>query len=82
MPRALIIEESRVDAAAREAFLSAARVRRRDAATRGCNHWLFEDRARPGTFFEFVEARDADTLARALPAGGASPPILSEVELT
>jgi hypothetical protein len=30
-----------------------------------CHFWLFEEASLPGAFLEFVEAPDADTLARA-----------------
>ena len=81
MPRALTVVEVRVAPGERDAFLAAAGARRRSVSDGGAHHWLFEDQARPGTFLEFVEARDAATLARLRPAGGEHPPILTEVEL-
>ena len=81
MPRALTVEEVRIAPGARDAFLAAAGARRRALTAGGCNHWLFEDLARPGTFLEFVEARDPATLAHARPAAGGQAPILTEVEL-
>ena len=81
MARALTVEEVRVGPDERDAFLAAAAARRRTLTGGGCSHWLFEDAARPGTFFEFIEARDPAALARARPAAAEHPRILTEVEL-
>jgi hypothetical protein len=83
VPRVLTAEW--VDAAgpARAAFVALARARRDILRASGCNYWVFENHARPGTFLEFLEASDAESLRAARSAVGASgdAPILSEVRL-
>jgi hypothetical protein len=85
MPRALTIERSKVSRHERDAYFAALRERRDRLHAAECNFWVYEDPGEPGLFVEFIEARDADTLA----AGRATvfesnvgAPILTEVELS
>lgn len=64
-------------------FYDTARHRRAYFEAAGCRYWVFEQTATPGTFVEFAEAPDADTLAAALRAQADAlfdGPIYSEVE--
>jgi hypothetical protein len=64
-------------------FYDTARLRRAYFEAAGCRYWVFEQQATPGTFVEFAEAPDADTLAAALrgQSGNAfSGPVYFEVE--
>ncbi len=50
-----------------------------------CNFWVYEDPGEPGLFVEFIEARDAVTLAAARARefqSNVAAPILTEVELS
>ncbi|MFN8574568.1 MAG: hypothetical protein U0132_21120 [Gemmatimonadaceae bacterium] len=84
MGRALRIIERAALLGDRSQALAHFRVTRSAARAASVNYWVFEDVARPGHWVEFVEARDGETLRRALDAldlaeGDAS--ILNEVEL-
>jgi len=64
-------------------FYDTARHRRAYFEAAGCRYWLFEQRTAPGTFIEFAEGPDADTLAAALRAQANDTfdgPIFAEVE--
>lgn len=64
-------------------FYDTARRRRAYFEAAGCRYWVFEQNTAPGTFVEFAEGPDVDTLAAALRAHAADAfdgPILSEVE--
>jgi hypothetical protein len=63
-------------------FYDTARHRRAYFEAAGCHYWVYEQRAAPGTFLEFAEGPDADTLAAALRAQGEAfdGPIFAEVE--
>ena len=85
MPRALTMERSRVSRHERDAYFAGLRDRRDRLRAAECNFWVYEDPAEPGLFVEFIEARNADTLAAARAAvleSRASAPILTEVELS
>lgn len=63
-------------------FYDIARRRRAYFEAAGCRYWVFEQRTAPGTFVEFAEGPDVDTLAAALRAHSDAfdGPIFSEVE--
>ncbi|MGQ0643595.1 MAG: hypothetical protein ACT4P6_22845 [Gemmatimonadaceae bacterium] len=64
-------------------FYDVARQRRAYFEAAGCRYWVFEQRTAPGTFLEFAEGPDADTLAAALRAQAGDTfagPIFAEVE--
>ena len=82
MPRALAVGRVSIPAAERGGYLAEARRRRDALREAGCSCWLFEDPEQPGSFTEFVEAGDPQTVADALRrAGLPASPILREVEL-
>jgi hypothetical protein len=65
MPRALTIQRTLVTPPERDRFHELL-VRKRDYyAKANCRFWVFEEQGLPGAFLEFVEAADAQTLARA-----------------
>jgi hypothetical protein len=86
VPRALTIQRTLVTPPDRQRFQEKLRKKREHYAKANCRFWAFEEAGLPGAFLEFVEAGDADTLARAL--ASAPEPILDpqrvymEVELT
>jgi len=85
VPRALTIERSKVARHERDTYFAALRERRDRLRAAECNFWVYEDPGEPGLFIEFIEARDADTLAagRALVfESNVGAPILNEVELS
>ena len=85
MPRALTVERSKVSRHERDAYFAGLRDRRDRLRAAECSFWVYEDPAEPGLFVEFIEARNADTLAAARAAvfeSRASAPILTEVELS
>jgi hypothetical protein len=85
VPRALTVERSKVSRQERDAYFAGLRDRRDRLRAAECNFWVYEDPAEPGLFVEFIEARNADTLAAARAAvfdSQASAPILTEVELS
>src|SRR5215213_6869821 len=65
MARALTIERSKVSPPERAAYFAGMRERRDRLRVAECNFWVYEDPGEPGLFVEFIEARDAVTLARA-----------------
>ncbi len=72
-----------LDASELADFHDTIRLRTKYFEAAGCRYWVFEERTAPGTFVEFAEAPDADTLAAALRAQSGNAfdgPILSEVE--
>lgn len=85
MPRALTMERSKVARHERDAYFAGLRDRRDRLRAAECNFWVYEDPAEPGLFVEFIEARNADTLAAARAAvleSRGTAPILTEVELS
>lgn len=66
MSRALTIHRSIVPATDRKKFLQKLRARRDYYGRQRCHFWAFEERDLAGAFIEFIEAADAETLARAL----------------
>ncbi len=85
MPRALTIERSKVSRHERDAYFAALRERRDRLRAAECNFWVYEDPGEPGLFVEFIEARDAETLAAARATvfeSNVGAPILTEVELS
>ena len=83
MSRALTAEWSRVGDDGRGSFVQRARARRDALRGSDCNYWVFEIRAEPGTFLEFIEARDPESLRLARVRVGADPgaAVLTAVEL-
>jgi hypothetical protein len=64
-------------------FYDIARHRRAYFEAAGCHYWVFEQNSAPGTFVEFAEGPNAETLAAALRAQSVDAfdgPIFSEVE--
>jgi hypothetical protein len=85
VPRALRIATATIDAAERGGYLAALSARRERLRADGCNFWVYENRATPGSFTEFVEAHDQAIIAAAAdvaPPGASLSPILTEVELS
>jgi hypothetical protein len=86
MPRALTVQRTLVTPGEREKFFERMKRKQQHYSRSKCNFWVFEEAALPGAFLEFVEAPDAETLARAHAA--APDPALDpgriyrEVELT
>jgi hypothetical protein len=86
VPRALTIQRTLVTPPDRQRFHEKLRRKQEHYAKANCRFWAFEEAGLKGAFLEFVEAGDADTLARAL--ASAPEPILDpqrvymEVELT
>ena len=79
------MERSKVSRHERDAYFAGLRDRRDRLRVAECNFWVYEDPAEPGLFVEFIEARNADTLAAARAAvfeSRGSAPILTEVELS
>jgi hypothetical protein len=83
MPRVLTAEWTEATGSQRETFLARARNRRDVLRAAGCNYWVFENGAAPGSFLEFLESSSADVLRAARSSAGATSdaPILTEVEL-
>jgi len=85
MPRTLTIHRTTVTPAERDGFHEKLRRKQSHYTQFNCRFWVFEETGLPGAFLEFVEAADAETLARAHAA--APDPILDpkrvyeEVEL-
>lgn len=64
-------------------FYDVARHRRAYFEGAGCRYWVFEQRSAPGTFLEFAEGPDAETLGSALRGGAGdvfNGPLFAEVE--
>ena len=85
MSRALTVQRTLVTPADRERFFERMKRKKQHYSAAKCHFWVFEEASLPGAFLEFVEATDAQTLAR---AHAASPDptvdparIYSEVEL-
>jgi hypothetical protein len=79
------MERSKVARHERDAYFAGLRDRRDRLRAAECNFWVYEDPAEPGLFVEFIEARNADTLAAARAAvleSRGTAPILTEVELS
>jgi hypothetical protein len=64
--RALTMQRSIVPLAERKKYMHKLRARRSYYTGQSCRFWVFEESEIPGAFLEFIEAADADTLARAL----------------
>jgi hypothetical protein len=86
MPRALTVQRTLVTPGEREKFFERMKRKQQHYARSKCNFWVFEEAALPGAFLEFVEAPDAQILARAhatAPDPALDPGrIYREVELT
>jgi hypothetical protein len=81
--RALVTQALQFPVERRAEVLAELRGRRAQLREAGCSYWLFEDAGMPGILIEFLEARDAATLAAARHTAGlprVDAPILSEVE--
>jgi hypothetical protein len=85
MPRTLTIQRTLVTPPERDRFQEKLRRKQEYYSKANCRFWVFEETGLPGAFLEFVEAADAETLARA--HAGAPEPVLdpnrvyAEVEL-
>ncbi len=84
MPRALAYAHHKVPRESRSAAEQFWRERREKLAARGCHYWIFQSPIDDTKFLEFIEARDAATLADAGRDAGLEPsaPIYLEVELS
>ena len=65
MSRALVMQRTVVMPAERKRFFERLKRKRRHYADADCRYWVFEEAGLPGAFLEFIEAADAQTLARA-----------------
>lgn len=83
MKRVLTMAQRKLQADEVADFYDTARRRRAYFEAAGCRYWVFEQRTAPGTFVEFAEGPDVDTLAAALRAHAGDAfdgPIFAEVE--
>jgi hypothetical protein len=65
MPRTLTIQRTLVTPPERDRFHEKLRRKQEYYTKAKCRFWVFEETGLPGAFLEFVEAEDAETLARA-----------------
>jgi hypothetical protein len=65
MPKALTVHRTLVTPTERERFYERMKRKQQHYAKLKCHFWVFEEADLPGAFLEFVEAPDAETLARA-----------------
>lgn len=65
MARALSVQRTLVTPGERERFFERMKRKQQHYSRAKCHFWVFEEASLPGAFLEFVEAPDADTLARA-----------------
>jgi hypothetical protein len=65
MPRALTFQRTLVTPPNRDRFHEGLRRKQEFYAKFNCRFWAFEEAGLRGAFLEFVEANDAETLARA-----------------
>lgn len=79
MPRALTMRRSIVPHGDRKKFLEKLTARRAYYTGAHCRFWVFEESDLPGAFMEFVEADDADALAKAIAA--APDPVVDAVRI-
>ena len=85
MPRALALRETKIAAEDRADYRFQAMRARAHFAASGCHYWLFESDAEVGTFLEFIEGPDGETLrlARRLAPGGSEvSPTYTEIPLS
>lgn len=72
-----------IDAGELTDFYDMIRLRRLYFEAAGCRYWVFHERDTPGTFIEFAEGPDVNTLAAALRAQSGNAfngPMYTEVE--
>jgi hypothetical protein len=85
MGRAVTIHKTLIPDGQRGQYLEHLRHRREHYARANCNFWVFEEGGRPGSFVEFAEAKDVETLTKATAgAPGVTagiPRIYKEVEI-
>ena len=65
MARALSVHRTLVTPGERERFFERMKLKHQHYSRAKCHFWVFEEASLPGAFLEFVEAPDAETLARA-----------------
>jgi hypothetical protein len=65
MARALTVQRTLVTPPERARFFERMKRKQQHYSRAKCHFWVFEEASLPGAFLEFVEAPDADTLARA-----------------
>lgn len=65
MSRALTVQRTLVTPNERERYQERLKRKRQYYTEAKCRFWVFEEADLPGAFLEFIEAADADTLARA-----------------
>jgi hypothetical protein len=72
-----------IDAAELTDFYDMIRLRRLYFEAAGCRYWVFQERGAPGTFIEFAEGPDMNTIAAALRSQSGNAfdgPMYTEVE--
>lgn len=84
MARAVTAEWHRVAPAALAGAVARWRERRDRVVAAGAHYWVFASSADPGSYVEFIEARDEASLGSARAGAGMEPPadLLTEVELS
>lgn len=84
MPRVMTVDWRRIEPEQEAAAERQWRDRREKLAKDGCKHWVFRSPSDIAAFMEFVEAADADILAKARERAGMEPneEILTELELS
>ncbi|HKW49807.1 MAG TPA: hypothetical protein VJN70_20285 [Gemmatimonadaceae bacterium] len=65
MARALSVQRTLVTPGERDRFFERMKRKHQHYSRAKCHFWVFEEASLPGAFLEFVEAPDADTLAKA-----------------
>jgi hypothetical protein len=65
MSRALTVQRTLVTPNERERYQERLKRKQQYYSQAKCRFWVFEEADLPGAFLEFIEAADADTLARA-----------------
>ena len=65
MARALSVQRTLVTPGERERFFGRMKRKQQHYSRAKCHFWLFEEASLPGTFLEFVEGPDAETVSRA-----------------
>lgn len=65
MPRALTIERTAIPSSDRERYMASVRAKAAHFRAAQCRFWVFEDAEVRGSFIEFAEAADEETLGMA-----------------
>lgn len=65
MPRALTIERTAIPSSDRERYMASLRAKAAHFRAAHCRFWVFEDAEVRGSFIEFTEGDDEETLGNA-----------------